>query len=170
MIAESETPDIPRRKRRSGRLKYAVFVAVVLVWAWAAFAPSDMGHVFADISFDDALARAAAEHKPVFIAFRKDWCPSCKLLERTTFSSPDVQQFLKANAIPLHVDAERQIDLSRRYQVSALPTMVAVDANGDVLKRVVGYLDSKQFIDAFSESLTGKPANPPSPEHTPAAS
>jgi thiol:disulfide interchange protein DsbD len=71
-------------------------VAVALVGmtvAWALSPPADEARwePFEATAFRDMLGR-----QPVIVDFTADWCPNCKLLERTTLNAANMARWQKA--------------------------------------------------------------------------
>lgn len=67
------------------------------------------------------------------------WCPPCNLLAAEVLDDPGHQQFLPAPVVRVDVDRPESWVLKNRYQVGGYPTMIAVDAQGVELARLVGY-------------------------------
>jgi thioredoxin-like negative regulator of GroEL len=51
-----------------------------------------------------------------------------------------------AGYVPLLVDADRDTVLAARYQVSAIPTVLLLDAGGRVVRRSDGYLSRSGML------------------------
>ena len=77
-------------------------------------------------------------------------------MERTVFSRPEVAASIERLAVPLRVDlsVERRTEggtlLARRFEVSALPTFVVIDAWGQVVARRSEAMSAERFV-AFLE-------------------
>jgi thiol:disulfide interchange protein DsbD len=100
--------------------------------------------------FEEALARAKAEGKPVMIDFFAEWCAACKELDRHTYvAGPVVQE--STRFLNIKVDGTEPDDiieeLYARYGVSGLPTVAFIDSKGELLvdPRVTGFLDAASF-------------------------
>lgn len=80
---------------------------------------------------------------PVIIDFYAPWCKPCKkvtpLFERSATQFSGKMKFLKVNV-------DKFSDLSQTYQITAMPTVLVIDAKGSVIDRRVG-------PDAISEFL-----------------
>lgn len=111
---------------------------------------------FLAIPLDQALARAAKEKRVVFIDFYTTWCSPCKLLDRTTWKDEKVVALLNQKTIPLKVDAEKEIALSKKYGISAYPTLLLLKPDGTILDRMVGYQTPEQFTASLQSALDGK--------------
>jgi thioredoxin-like negative regulator of GroEL len=107
--------------------------------------------------FEDVLAKAKAEKKPVFVDFSTEWCGWCRKLEKETFSQASVADVMKA-LINVHVDAEKGEgpDLAKRYGVHGFPTLVVVDADGAEIDRIVGYRPPAKFQAEIERMLRGE--------------
>lgn len=102
-------------------------------------------------SYEEALAKAKAEHKPVLLFFTgSDWCGWCKRLDREVFSQAAFQSFATANLVLVKIDFPKYVKqteeeknrnwkLAERYGVSGFPAILLVDATG-VEKLRTGYI------------------------------
>lgn len=99
---------------------------------------------------ETALQMAAAEQKPILMQFSgSDWCGWCIKLEDEVFSQPEFIEFAQQNLVLLQVDFPRHEALPEaqqaankaladRYAVRGFPTVLLLDAQGNVLERT-GY-------------------------------
>jgi thioredoxin 1 len=117
---------------------------------------NDEPKVFSTLPFEAALQKAGREKKLVFIDFFATWCGPCKMLDKTTWRDPKVTKWLEANTVPLKIDAEKEVELAKRYGVGAYPTMVFIRADGTVLDRIIGYHPPEQFLRKAVAYLSGK--------------
>ena len=96
--------------------------------------------------FDAALKKAAAENKTVFALFTgSDWCIWCKRLEGEVLSQKAFSDEVGKNFVPVFLDfpkdkslvkeatAKRNRELSKKYEVRGFPTVLLLDAKGEVL-------------------------------------
>lgn len=94
-----------------------------------------------------AKKRAQAEKKVIFLDLWAEWCGPCQALKRNVFPTDEAQAALK-KVIPLEVMVEQRdgtrmpegVALARRYGLEAYPSLFILDAQGNVLRRHVGYL------------------------------
>lgn len=85
---------------------------------------------------EKGLAQAKAEGRPVFIDTWATWCANCRVLEKKTFSHPDV---IKAadRFVPIKVQLEKaDSDITRSFmarfglKIYSLPTTLLLDSKG----------------------------------------
>ncbi len=110
----------------------------------------DVGGIqFVSISFDDALKLAAKENKLIFMDCFTTWCGPCKWLDANTFKDEKLAAYFNQNFVNLKVDMEKGegIALREKMNVTAFPTMFLLDAQGNVITRIVGALDAKALMD-----------------------
>jgi thiol:disulfide interchange protein len=101
---------------------------------------------FASLSFDEALVRARAEKKLVFVDLYADWCGWCTRMDEDVFADERVQSAL-LGYIPIKVDADRGgRSVASRYRVSGLPTFLLVNGEGEVVGRFDGYMAVDEFL------------------------
>lgn len=94
-----------------------------------------------------ALARAKGERKLVLVDFYTDWCRWCQRLESTTLVDPQVADALRANFVPVRLNAETTgKQEAARLGVDSYPTMVFLDASGREVYRITGYLEPREFL------------------------
>jgi thiol-disulfide isomerase/thioredoxin len=121
-----------------------------------AASPPQKKEVFSSLNFDQALARAKKEKKVVFIDFYATWCGPCKMLDKTTWQDPKVIKWLEENTIPLKIDAEKEVELAKRYGVRAYPTMAFINPDGKILDTIIGYHPPEKFLPKAVAYLSGK--------------
>lgn len=101
-----------------------------------------------------AVARAAAEHRPLLIDFGAAWCAACKELERVTFTDARVRGS-GARYVSLHVDATDEDDpvvnaLRRKYRVTeGLPVVLLVGSDGKEAVRFTEFVPPDRLAAAL---------------------
>jgi thioredoxin-related protein len=112
---------------------------------------------FQDITFDQAKAIAAKEHKAIMVDFYTTWCVWCKTLDKNTYSDENVGKITDAKFISVKIDAEKGegIALAKASKVSGYPTIVFFDQDGNEIDRVVGYEDAARFARSLEVAAAG---------------
>jgi thiol-disulfide isomerase/thioredoxin len=98
-------------------------------------------------TFEEALVKAKAEKKVVFLEFWADWCGWCKRLQRETLIDPGVVAEAK-DLLCLSVDSESKDGqpLAARFGVGGLPALVFLEPDGSLRDRMAGYRSGPQFV------------------------
>ncbi len=70
---------------------------------------------------------------------------------RETFSNPCLVDFMNKKFVSFKVDNDFfwGMDIADQYNVKALPTLIVVDSNGKVVKRITGF----QTVDGLLNQL-----------------
>jgi len=95
---------------------------------------------------NQAMQEAKNTNKNIFVDFYADWCPPCREMDEVTYTDPQVQEKLTQNYVLVKVDVDNNPDLSSQYQAYSLPTIVILDANGNEIKRIIGYQSPEQLL------------------------
>jgi thiol:disulfide interchange protein len=101
-----------------------------------------------------ALDRARSEGKPVLVNFYADWCVWCKRLESTTFRDAEVSVLLRDRVVPVSLDVDGAgRELSGRFEVDGLPTILVLDADGREIGRIPGYMPPTGFLERVNQLI-----------------
>lgn len=111
--------------------------------------------------YDEAVAQARAEHKPIFIDFTGLTCTNCRLMERQVFTDAGVQDaFQKFVTVRLYTDKEsaesnRYRDLQlKQFGQTTLPLYVVLSPTEEKLGEYSYNTDVKAFLDFLDSSHT----------------
>ena len=127
------------------------------------------------MSFEQAREQAAAEQRPILIDFTGQSCSSCRLMERTVFSKPEVVALLKKFVtVQLYTDfvpissitaddrkklaGANQVRLRKLTNEVTNPFYVVLTPEGDVVARIGGYNEPPAFVGFLSKALDRFPA------------
>lgn len=106
------------------------------------------GIQFENISFDEAIKKAKSSNKLIFIDAYAVWCGPCKWMSANTFTDKEVGDFFNDNFINLKIDMEKGEgpNLSRKFKVTAYPTLFFINKDEEIVKRVLGAKPPKEFL------------------------
>lgn len=92
----------------------------------------------------------SANGKPTLLIFSAPWCPACIRMNTETYPQPAVKkQFAKLNLIKLNSDLPDNSELSEKFHVRAIPTLILLDKEGNESYR---WLDFQRAA-AFAKDL-----------------
>ncbi|NNC21394.1 thioredoxin fold domain-containing protein [Corallococcus exiguus] len=128
-------------------------------WQWHHVMPAKKA-AFDASQFEQVLAAAKKEGRPVLIDFFADWCAACKELDRLTYPSSEViTQAEGSRFLTIKIDATNSEDrldaLMEQLGVEGLPTVAFVNPDGTVLTkpRVTGFLEPVPFAAEMQKVL-----------------
>jgi thiol:disulfide interchange protein len=144
----------------------AAAVLLILVFASAINAQSPGPAVKSGIDWKRnlkaAFELAAKQDKPLMVEFMAEWCPSCKMMEDSTFVDPGVIE-KAARFVPVRIDVDGQKDVADRYNSSArkyggigIPNILFMTRDGVRLKHRIGYMDAATLTAVMDSVLAGK--------------
>jgi thioredoxin-related protein len=108
-------------------------------------------------TYDQALLTAKQTQRSIYIQFHANWCRYCQQLARESYSRIDVQQLLNKKFVPVQVlENDTKIyalngqnytaqDLLVGFRVSSFPTLAFLNAQGQLIGVIPGYVESDDF-------------------------
>ncbi|MGD9605624.1 MAG: thioredoxin [Bacilli bacterium] len=78
---------------------------------------------------------AVASNHLVLVDFHAVWCGPCKMMTPVIES---LNKELEGKVKVLKVDVDEEFELARRFQISAIPTLVLIK-DGKVVSKTMGY-------------------------------
>ena len=99
---------------------------------------------------DSALAKAKAENKTVFVDFYTSWCLPCKEMSKDVFPLEKVGSFFNKKFISCKIQCDDKgigVELGKKYQVIAYPTLMFMDKNGEEIHSAAGSTSPEGLIE-----------------------
>ena len=148
---QSSTQPIPKNSRNAIRLFWRVFwlafLVISLAYAWYSFyTPSNSVSWSPD--YAAAQGQSVQSDKPMILFFTATWCSPCRIMKRTVWADEQVATEVNERFIPLmlYADDPDMTEVFNRYSVSATPTTIITDPQGNVLDWVQGKLKKDDFL------------------------
>lgn len=109
-------------------------------------------------TYAEALAQAKQENKMLFIDCFTTWCGPCKMLSKDVFPQEIVGNFFNPKFVSLKVDMEKGegVELKKKFEVRAFPTLLFINADGEVVNRIVGACPAEELIKRAEEGMSEK--------------
>lgn len=126
---------------------------VALLLVAAVYADADKAPRFTN--FDEALAAAGDKDQNVLIDFYTDWCKYCKMIDTLVFTDAKAIAYFTDDMVLTQINAEVDTALASKYHISGYPTLVLVNATGDEIDRIVGYMPTDDFLQTLKDYQNG---------------
>jgi thioredoxin-related protein len=119
------------------------------------------------MSFEEAVEKSQKEKKKIFIDVYTDWCGWCKVMDKKTFSHPEVAKILNEEFYAVKFNAEQKEDITFQghtfkfipsgrngyHQLAAAllnnqlsyPTVVFLDEEFKMIQPLPGYQEAPEF-------------------------
>ena len=112
------------------------------------FPVHSQGIEFFQGSWKDAMAKAKSEDKLLFVDAFAKWCGPCKAMSKNVFTQEKVGDYFNSNFINLKLDMEEAdgVSFGHIYPVTAYPTLMFLDGEGKLVKKVVGGQQAEGLI------------------------
>lgn len=100
------------------------------------------------LSYDDALAKATAEKKPVLADLSAIWCPTCRNMDKSVFSNPEVAHAISQKYIFARIEFESEEGewFQKRYNTRVFPTLLVLAPDGVPLRELPVTTDPQEFL------------------------
>ena len=127
------------------------------------------------LTLEEAIVKNKANPKKIFIDFYTDWCGWCKVMDKKTFTDPQVIKYMNENFYAVKFDAEQQQEITfngKKYQFlkggrkgihslaytlldqrASYPSFVMLDENLNRLGIIKGYKTPQQFLPIVKQYL-----------------
>lgn len=107
---------------------------------------------------DEALAKAKAEHKPIFLSVGYSSCHWCHVMEEESFENETIGAFLNEHFISIKIDRERRPDLDEQFMLvtqsltgsGGWPNSVFLTSNADPFYAGT-YFPPEEFLDVIMQ-------------------
>lgn len=112
---------------------------------------------FEDLTVEQAVAKAKAENKYVFIDVYTSWCSPCKMMDAQVYPLKEAGDYFNPRFVSLKLNAEAGSEgpaIAKKYNVNAYPSFVVLNGNGDLVHMFSGgVLDVAAFNERVDNSF-----------------
>jgi uncharacterized protein len=82
---------------------------------------------------EDAFAEAREKDRIILLDISAVWCHWCHVMDRTSYSDPEIAGIINEGFVPVRVDTDRMPDVNERYNMGGWPTTAFLTPTGEVL-------------------------------------
>lgn len=123
-------------------------VAIISLTGFTLIEEEKKGIQFFEGTFKEALEKAKAEDKLIFLDAYASWCRPCKMMSAYVFTKPEVGEYYNEHFINVKMDMEKGEgpNLARQLKVTAYPTFFYINGDGQVKYFKKGYIESDDLL------------------------
>ena len=140
--------------RRGSKLAagLAMVVAVCLTGSVLAVGPAKKAAVEWQPNLKAAQKQSIRTGHPILIVFSADWCTHCGRFEDKTLGNPTMASYINREFVPVHLDFDKESKTAEILEVEALPCTVILSPEADLLGRVIGAKEPKDFWEVLQDA------------------
>jgi thioredoxin-related protein len=126
--------------------------------------PTKAGNKINWMSIEEAEKLSKENPRKIFVDVYTDWCGWCKKMDKSTFSSPIVVDYVNSNyyAVKLNAESTRTINFrgvtmteaelaGKIFKVSGYPTIVLIEKDFSNFVPVAGFQDAEDFESTLTD-------------------
>ena len=118
----------------------------------------NLAHVgvnFQDLTFEQAVEKAAKMRKQIFVDCYTSWCGPCKYMSNTVFPQEKMGDYMNPKFMCVKYDMEKGEgpELAKKFGVRAYPTFVILNTDGTVRHKFVGGGEPDRFIERVKDAF-----------------
>lgn len=124
-------------------------IVLLLIWIFICITLGfAQGIKFEKGTWSEILAKAKVENKIIFVDVYTTWCGPCKQVAAEVFPNEKLGKCYNQNFLNYKVDAESIEGKAfvKKYPTEGYPTFYYIDANGEVINKLVGAKDVAGFL------------------------
>lgn len=87
------------------------------------------------------------------LKFGATWCQPCRILSPIFHKVSNMNEFKDIDFYDLDIDDPENRELVENYQIRNVPTVIAVDENNEVVRKIVGAVPEYQFVAMLKEII-----------------
>ena len=111
------------------------------------------------LKFNQGLELAETQDKVMLVDFYTSWCHWCKVMDEKTFQNRAVADLLNKRFVTVRLNAENMnetvtykgqefnnVEFTRAFGVNGFPSLAFIDAQGEPITIIPGYVPPEEFI------------------------
>lgn len=102
-------------------------------------------------NWPEALEEAKKANRPLALEFFMEGCPACGRLVRESHPDPAVVEALNNRFVPVRLEARDHMDLVQQHQVTATPTILLFNSEGEEKHRFDGFQTGAEYLKELSK-------------------
>ncbi|MGN7821014.1 thioredoxin fold domain-containing protein [Chitinophaga sp. 22536] len=136
-----------------------IIVIISILFSLRAFAQDKVNFRHSG-SWKELISESKNNQKIIFIDVYATWCGPCKQMDREVFSDDSIIGYLNKKFISIKIQSDSTLNdntlvknqyslssnLIKKYHITALPTFLFFNSNGNLAYRKEGFYPAKQFL------------------------
>lgn len=111
--------------------------------------------IFKETDWKTQLSTAKKENRIIFFDAYTSWCGPCKMMAKDVFTKDSVADLFNNTFHNVKYDMEKGEGpaLKEKYEVSAYPTYLFINGDGEIVHKIVGSMSAPEFIAEAGKAL-----------------
>lgn len=103
-------------------------------------------------TYEQALAKAKKESKPLMVLITSEQCRWCRKFEATTLQDDEIVTKVNTQFVPVHVTRDKSI-YPKNLTAKMVPMSYFLDGEGKVIYSIPGYWGSEDYQSVLDDAL-----------------